>query len=179
VFERTDYVGVWPPLWHERPTLVPRLRGIDGVAAGNDRRGRLVLLLRRGAQLLEMHRAAAPVAKDLTVGWSSPRRLPAGATVRAAGDPTYAAIDDISVARALHFAVPTATGIAILSTQDATRGWRLETVPLPSAPTAVAQLDTTGADGGRTTVIVFVRNTPQYVWRDETSAWSPPEPLTC
>ena len=181
VFERTDYEKRWPPQWRGRPTLVPDLGKVDGVAVAEDRSGGLVLLIRQGSRLLETHRAAAPFEKSITAGWSPARPLsfPAGVTPTATGDPMHAAVDDVSISRALRFAVPARGGIALLSTPDAGGGWQSEIVPLPAPPIAVAQLDTTDAGGDPTTVLAFVRDGKIYqMWRDE-AAWTRPVPVTC
>ena len=87
-------------------------------------------------------------------------------------------VDDDS--GAVRFAVPTATGIALLSTLDAGHKWQSENIPLPSSPTAVAQLDTIDEDGNRTSIVAFVRDgTLEQIWRDEKSPWSAPKPLEC
>jgi hypothetical protein len=182
VFERTDYAGGWPPQWSARSTLRTPLADIDGLAAAKDRHGRLVLVLRSRGRLFQMHRDPAPTGKDVSAGWSSPRplRLPGRALPAVTGDPAYAAVDDISVARALHVAVPTASGVVLLSTRDVTRDWQIETVALGFTPEAVARLDSAAADDSRSTVIVLVRDQAlEYVWRDGRSTWSEPVRLTC
>ena len=90
----------------------------------------------------------------------------------------HTVVDDHS--RTVRFAVPTAAGITLLSTSDLGRVWQSDNIPLPSSPTAVAQLDTIDEDGNQTSVIVFVRNRAlEQIWRDENSPWSAPEPLVC
>ncbi|XVV10012.1 hypothetical protein ACQP2X_34920 [Actinoplanes sp. CA-131856] len=182
IFERTDYKDSWPFPWYERSTLVPEVGAVDGVAVGKDRNGSLVLLLRSGSKLLETHRAPTPVSADIGRGWSKPRplRITAGTVPAPAGNPTPAAVDDISTTSALRFAVPAVDGVALLSTPDIAKGWTVETVPLSSPPTAAARLDTTNDDGYRTTVVVFVRNKIlEQVWRDEKTTWSAPAPVSC
>lgn len=182
IFGRTDYKDPWPFPWYERSTLVPEVDQVAGVAVGKDRMGHLVLLLRSGSKLLEMHRAPSPLTTDIGRGWSTPRplRITAGAVPTLAGNPTPAAVDDISTTSALRFVVPAADGVALLSTLDIDKGWTAETVSLSSPPTAAAQLDTTNDLGYRTTVVVFIRDKIlEQVWRDEKTAWSEPAPVTC